>query len=89
MPSDKSPPGFTAYFHLPHRRGRGATDFNFGRWVQHHSCDAGFPADRTERYELWERILMHYAGDHEDENTQDVDDAVRRKAGQAISVRPR
>ncbi|KAF8418683.1 hypothetical protein EV426DRAFT_577409 [Tirmania nivea] len=82
---EKLPLEFTAYFHLPHRRGRGATDFNFGRWVQHHSCEAGFPADRAERHELWERILTHFANDHEGENTQEVDDAVRGKAREAIT----
>lgn len=84
--STDKPLEFTAYFHLPHRRGRGTTDFNFGRWVQHHSSDAGFPADREERYGLWGRILTHFADDG-DGNTQGVDAVVRGKAREAIAVR--
>ncbi|RPB21150.1 hypothetical protein L211DRAFT_454245 [Terfezia boudieri ATCC MYA-4762] len=82
---EKLPLEFTAYFHLPHRRGRGATDFNFGRWVQHHSCDSGFPADRAERYDLWQRILTRFADEHGGENTQEVDDTVRKRAREAIT----
>ena len=86
LPSDqipdstrKPPLEFTAYFHLPHRRGRATTDFNFGRWVQYHSCDAGFPADSEERYELWGSILAHFANTNGDE-------IVGGKAREAITV---
>ena len=53
--------------------------------MQHHSSDAGFPADRAERYETCGRIHRHLADGSGDGRTQEVDDPVRRKAREAIT----
>jgi len=80
---------FTSYFHLSHRRGKTA-NFNFGRWIQHHSCDAGFPTNPSERYVLWESILARFAAaDARNTLEPGVDETVRRRARETISVRRR